>query len=191
MKKWQMTLKTICEALDQQPITWIVVGSVASAIRGCAFEPRDLDLLAPDYASLEQLASLVTAQLGETENEPILTQEFPGGFKWHKRFWHADGFEIDASFIESGGGIPDSEDGSGVWEGGKLIWKYVEGANFEGFRVPVPPLCVQLESQLRRGQAEKAQEVRRVLLAQGYDRDLARRCLSPEGFAYLTASLTG
>jgi hypothetical protein len=85
MKKWQMALKTVCKALAPQPVPWMVVGSVASAIRGCDFEPRDLDLLVPDYPSLEQLASLITPQLAGAENSTIQTQEFPGGFKWHKR----------------------------------------------------------------------------------------------------------
>jgi hypothetical protein len=185
MKSWQLALDAVCEALAGQPIHWLVVGSVASAIRGCEFEPNDLDLLVPDYSSLEQWAALLDSHPACTDLTAIQTQEFPGGFRWHKLYWQQNGFPTDASFIESGGGIPDAEDGAGVWEGGKLIWPLVEQADFQGHAVPVPPLSVQLESQLRRREADKAAEVKRIMQAQGYDQALARRCLSTENYRYL------
>jgi hypothetical protein len=139
----------------------------------------------PDYASLEKLAEIISRLPADSEPEAIQTQEFPGWFKWHKLYWHKDGFQTDISFIESGGGIPDAEDGAGVWEGGKLIWNFIEQVDFEGYAIPVPPLCVQLESQLRREQLDRAQDIKRVLYTQGYDKDLARRCMSTQHFAYL------
>lgn len=190
MKQWQLALTTVLERIATYQLTWMVVGSVASVIRGCQFDPRDLDLLVPDYPSLEQLADLVHHSVAPSEKPSIQTQEFSGGFKWHKLYWDKEGFAIDASFIESGGDIPDSEDGDGVWEGGKLIWQFIEQVNYAGYLVPVPPLSVQLESQLRRERLDRAQEIRHVMQAQGYSQTLARRCLSKEHYLYLTSDRT-
>ena len=102
-EKWQIALEIVSESLATSQLTWMVVGSAASAIRGCNFEPRDLDLLVPDYPSLEQLGDLVHPRIDNLEKPSINTQEFPGGFKWHKLIWNIEGYGIDASFIESGG----------------------------------------------------------------------------------------
>ncbi len=97
-----------------------------------------------------------------------------------------NGFPIDASYIESGGGIPDSPDGAGVWEGGVHVWKYQEEVRTERGHVPVPHLSVQLESQLRRGMLARAAVIKQILRQRGYTDAIAKQCLSQENYQYLT-----
>ena len=181
---WRIALEVVAGALADAPFTWIVVGSVASTLRGCDFEPGDLDLLVTSYGSLQLMGERLDPIAGQRESE-ILTQEFPGGFKWHKLYWELSGVKIDASFIESGGGIPDGENGEGVWEGGVYVWNYLETVDFKDHAIPVPNLCIQLESQLRMNRMERAAETRRVLRMRGYDVETAGKCLSTQNLAYL------
>jgi hypothetical protein len=187
MKRWKSALETVAGSILSTKISWMVVGSVASVLRGCRFEPNDLDILLPDLASLRLLGDKMDAFIRKDTGTEIQTEEFPDGFKWHKLLWHKDDFRIDASFIESGGGILDSENGYRAWEGGVFAWKYIEMIEFEAHTIPVPNLCVQLESQLRRGRLDRAEEIKRVLNARGYSRNTAKICLSSQNFNYLVS----
>jgi len=185
MSDWTPALRLAAETLASRDLDWLVVGSAASALRGCAFAPNDLDLLFPDLATLSLAARLLDEALDSAERHPIITQTWSSGFRWHKLRLEIGGFPLDASYIESGGGIPDSPDGDGIWEGGFHVWNYIERVPFEGLLVPVPHLCIQLESQLRRALPDRAAEIRRVLELRGYDREIAARCLSQENFRFL------
>lgn len=180
MTQWQAALNLVSQALAQTNIEWLLVGSVASALQGCPFEPNDLDLLFPDFASLQLAGEKIDQALAFVGDSAIQTQAF-GEFKWHKRYWNLDGFPIDASYIESGGGIPDSTTGEGVWEGGVHVWNYVEKVS----GMPVPHLCIQLESQLRREMLDRAAVIKQLLRQRGYDAEIAQQCLSRQNYQYL------
>lgn len=184
MKAWQSALALVSAALAQADIDWLVVGSVASVLHGCPFEPNDLDLLFPDLVTLQLAERAINQALAIAEESAIQTQTF-GEFKWHKRYWQLNGFPIDASYIESGGGIPDSPDGAGVWEGGVHVWKYREEIRTERGYVPVPHLSVQLESQLRRGMLARAAVIKQLLRERDDNDEIAQRCLSRENYQYL------
>jgi hypothetical protein len=145
---------------DGASVQWLVVGSVASVLQGCRFEPRDLDILVTSREDLDHcVAHLLTAPgVVSLEDPPIYSEKF-GDFEWHKAQFEIDGFLTELVYIASGGGIPDSIEGDGIWEGGKIVWSYAKTVPFHGLSVPITPLEIQLESQLRRGVTEKADEI--------------------------------
>jgi hypothetical protein len=120
------------------------------------------------------------AERGYQPAPAILSERFPSGFEWHKVQHDVEGFPVDAVYIASGGDIPDSTEGEGVWEGGPLAWSLSRSVSFHEFTVAVAPLEIQLESQLRRGRAKKAEAIVSVLAQRGYDPALLRQCLSRE-----------
>jgi hypothetical protein len=163
-------------------IAWLVVGSVASVLQGCDMEPRDLDVL---FRSRDDLARYAT-RMAQRQCQPvpaILCERFGAGFEWHKVQQTVQGFPVDAVYIASGGGIPDSTKGDGVWEGGPMAWSLARIVSFGELTVAVAPLEIQLESQLRRGRADRAEAIVFALRQRGCDADLLRQCLSREHFA--------
>ncbi len=80
MKQWQSALALVRAALAQADIDWLVVGSVASVLHGCPFEPNDLDLLFPDLVTLQLAERAINQALAIAEESAIETQTF-GDFR--------------------------------------------------------------------------------------------------------------
>lgn len=80
--------------------------------------------------------------------------------------------------ISNSAGIPDSLDDQGIWEGGKYIWDYKKNVEFENYVVPVVPLEIQLESNIRRKREDRADAILQALLKHGYDQPLLSQALS-------------
>ncbi|MFN3650585.1 MAG: hypothetical protein ACK47B_13495 [Armatimonadota bacterium] len=178
-RPWEPALLRAARALNAPGagVEWVVVGSVASVVQGCEMTPRDLDLIFPSLDALRR-AVVLLSQAEEVPSPEIVSQSFPGGFEWHKAQWSRDGFVTEAVFIASGGGIPDSPGGDGIWEGGRHIWSRLRRISFHGERIPVVPLEIQLESQLRRGVVDRAEVIGETLRFRGYDPELLLEGLS-------------
>ena len=161
--------KSFSNNVGEKPIDWLVVGSVASLLQGCDFQPNDLDIIFPDYASLlAGIGRLEQAGLFSKQDE-IHTESFGGGFCWHISRSKVKEAKLDLVFIESGGDIADNVSGDGIWEGGKIIWNRYNIIEMAGYKIPVAPLLIQFESQVRRGQLDRAEAIMRVLKRHGYN----------------------
>jgi hypothetical protein len=152
-------------------------------------EPRDLDILVPSMDHLRKLYDFVNPSMGMEASPEIVSETFPGGFEWHKVQWNVEGFTTEAVYIASGGGIPDGTEGEGIWEGGQHIWSLIRYAPFRGYSIPVVPLEVQLESQLRRGREDRATTIIKTLQARGVDESILQKSLSHANRAKWAAKL--
>jgi hypothetical protein len=142
---------------------------------------RDLDILFTSEYDLKQYTNKVANYLSEPEFS-IVCQQFGSGFKWYKAQHEIGGFPVDAVYIASGGGIPDSIVGDGAWEGGPYAWRFARTVMFEQYSVQVAPLEIQLESQIRRGRLDKAEIIAERLRNTGFDPQLLEQCLSRDNF---------
>ncbi|WP_342422077.1 hypothetical protein [Paenibacillus sp. FSL E2-0178] len=187
-------LKAVCEryAKSGADCKWIIVGSVASVLQGAEMTPGDLDLYAQNAGDAAVIASVLEPfslkvkpplsweQPGwlSSIEEPLFTQSFASGFTWTKGKWIIEGFDVEAVHISDSAGIPDSEDGAGIWEGGQSIWSYAKQVPFDGYTVPVVPLEIQLESNIRRNRMDRAEAILRVFKDRGYNETLLQKALS-------------
>lgn len=196
---WKQALSAFCE-LCSSPGTagkWIVVGSVGSVLQQAKMTPNDLDIYVRTEEDLAHLASLLGRYHAEDKSEcetfdpgwlssveqPYFTQTFPSGFAWSKGKWEIGGFPVEIVQISNAAGIPDSDRGDGIWEGGRYIWESARTIAFENFRVPVVPLEIQLESNFRRNREDRVDAIIEAMLEHGYDRGLLARALSASNLA--------
>ncbi|MFC4558404.1 hypothetical protein ACFO3D_09285 [Virgibacillus kekensis] len=200
VKNWEAALKQILETYNQsnQNIDWILVGSIGSVLQGCTFSPNDIDLYTKNVEGVHQFAELLDGFSLErkspydhndinwlsSKEEKTFTQTFSWGFSWTKGRWVIKGAEVEVVSISESAGIPDSFDGDGIWEGGKYIWDLAKKVRIGEYEIPVVPLEIQLESNLRRERFERADEICRVLLQNGYDSDMLKKALSTFNMNY-------
>ncbi|WP_410769415.1 hypothetical protein [Fontibacillus sp. BL9] len=191
---WSQALKTFCDLYSESNLTteWIIVGSVGSVLQRAMMEPNDLDIYVRRREDVDQLATLMKefnleSKSGlsysdpgwlSSDEEPYFTQSFPSGFTWTKGKWKIHDFHAEVVQISNPAGIPDSVDGEGIWEGGKYIWDLTKKVEFENHWVPVVPLEIQLESNIRRNRQDRADAILNALLTHGYDRPLLNKALS-------------
>lgn len=184
--------------LARDGISWAVVGSAASALQGCHFTPADLDVLTADADGVTRFARLLADTLPPTcahspghdlwrssQALPVAADEpDPAAFQWHFARFLLDGFKVEVAHITPPKSLTGAGDGAGIWEAGPEIWPYVRTVLFARCQVPVVPLEIQLKTALDRGQADRAGEIRRILLRNRCDVTLLRKSLGEKWQAY-------
>jgi hypothetical protein len=93
--------------------------------------------------------------------------------------------ELSVVQIADSGGIPDSLEGDGIWEGGKYIWDYRKTVMFDRYTISVVPLEIQLESNLRRGREDRVQSIVSALTKNGCDKDLLKKAVAAKHFGVI------
>jgi hypothetical protein len=187
-------LKSFCEVYFGSNVRadWILVGSVASVLQGAEMDPNDIDIYVRDREDVTRLSAVLSKYSQSIQSslpiddpawmsslaEPCFTQSFPSGFTWTKGKWEIDSFPLEVVQIANSAGIPDSVAGEGIWEGGRYIWEYSRVIDFENYRIPVVPLEIQLESNLRRGREDRTASIIAALKKQGYDKELLDQAIS-------------
>ncbi|MFC5528341.1 hypothetical protein [Cohnella yongneupensis] len=198
---WNQALKTFCDLYSESELTnkWIIVGSVGSVLQQAIMTPNDLDIYVRNVEDVSQIAVLLRqfnlrtksdrsyfdSEWFSSDEEPFFTQSFPSGFTWTKGKWKIHDFHFEVVQISNSAGIPDSDTGEGIWEGGKHIWELSKYIEFETHLVPVVPLEIQLESNIRRNRQDRVDAIMKALLSNGYDKELLRKALSTSNFEQL------
>lgn len=191
---WNRALKTVCDLYTESKLAanWIVVGSVGSVLQHASMSPNDLDIYVRDIEDVKQIAGLLDqynlkersersyfdSDWRSSAEEPYFTQSFSSGFTWTKGKWKIHDFDVEVVQISNAAGIPDSDSGEGIWEGGKYIWELIKHVEFENHLVPVVPLEIQLESNIRRKRQDRVDAILNALLLHGYDKELLAKALS-------------
>lgn len=191
---WNQALETFCTLYSESNLKceWILVGSVASVLQKAEMIPNDLDIYVQDLEDLIKITALLEPFSLSTKSElsymdsewlssleePYFTQSFPSGFVWSKGKWKIQGFNVEVVQISDSAGIPDSDSGDGIWEGGKYIWALAQYVDFGNHNIPLVPLEIQLESNLRRNRQDRVDAIMNALRIYGYDRELLLKALS-------------
>lgn len=191
---WKQALKTFCDLYSESKLTnqWIVVGSVGSVLQKAIMIPNDLDIYVRKIEDVKDIAQLLKAFNLKTKSdlsysdvgwlssneEPFFTQSFSSGFTWTKGKWKIQDFTVEVVQISNSAGIPDSDTGEGIWEGGKYIWELMKCVKFENHEIPVVPLEIQLESNIRRNRQDRIDAILNALMTYGHDMELFKKALS-------------
>jgi len=149
---WQRALETFLRLVEGRPIIWWLVGSAALAVRGFNVVPGDLDLNVDDAG-----AHLLGDALLDYLIEPVTPVQ--GWFcNWFGR-------SFPGACLEWVGGVDGRADTPQVTDFGPVAARRAEHVLWNGYRVPVPPLDLQLAVNERRGRHERAAMIRRALTA--------------------------
>lgn len=194
---WRSVLEQVLEisydSLERDEVRWATVGSVASVLHGCQISPNDIDILAAKPEGAYRFAELMSAYAPpkceyppgdanwrSSEELSVASGPDPDGFMWHFGRWYVDSFKVEIAHIVAPEGYPTSSESAGIWEAGPEIWPYLRDVPFAGYQVPLVPLEIQLETNLRRGLKDQVEEIIAVFQRDGYDRALIQKSLSSE-----------
>lgn len=203
---WQAALERLLVEINQplqsSQTGWVIAGSVATAIQGCTLIPGDIDILTQTASGVFRVADLLakyapdhcpfapgTEGWHSSHAMPVTDPSLGlSEYKWHFGRWYVEGFKVEVAHIsppvvaktEKPTYTSEERRGEGIWENGPEIWQYVKWVAFAGYTVPVIPLEIQLETNLKRGYKARITEIIRVFSEQGYERALVRRSLSKD-----------
>ncbi|MCR8656632.1 hypothetical protein [Paenibacillus endoradicis] len=191
---WDNALETFCELYYKSNLKcdWILVGSVSSVLQTAQMIPNDIDIYVKNKEDVSKLASLLSTYSITKKSErsyfesewlssvedPYFTQTFPSGFTWTKGKWMINQFNVEVVHIADSAGIPDSDTGEGIWEGGKYIWSLATHVEFRNYNIPIVPLEIQLESNLRRNRQDRVDTIIHTMKNCGYNNELLKKALS-------------
>jgi hypothetical protein len=146
---WQRALETFLRLVEGRPIAWWLVGSAALSVRGLDVAPGDLDLVVDD-ASARPLGDALLDYL----IEPVVPV--------HGWVCNWFGRSFPGACLEWVGGVDGRADTPQVSDFGPAAVRRAARVLWHGYRVPIPPLDLQLAVNERRGRHERAALIRRA-----------------------------
>jgi len=139
---WALTLKSVCEVLDQYQIRWWLAGSAACAARGIAINPQDIDVM-----TFKSETEKIAKAFGPHIVEPF----------HHVSDWVVKGFgvvylngRVDFAFEPE-----SSVDSGGPVDFGPQAMNSLETIEWRGHRIQVPPVNLHLLPNRRRNRADR------------------------------------
>lgn len=158
---WTAALATVAEQLNGSRIEWMLLGSAATALRGAAIVPGDIDIAihaaddvtraatvlpTPDAPERVESDELVPADWISTAAEPTLHFGHAGE-RWTFGRWFIDGVKVELAHID----VP-AVVGLMIETRAPLVWHERETLNCHGQPVPTVPVEVQLATMIARQQ---------------------------------------
>lgn len=139
---WALTLKRVCEILDQYQVRYWLAGSAACAARGIAIKPQDIDVM-----TFKSETERIARAFGRHIVEPFC----------HVSDWVVRGFgvvylngRVDFAFE------PESfVDSEGPVDFGPQAMNSLETIEWRGHRIQVPPASLHLLPNRRRNRADR------------------------------------
>jgi len=147
---WDKALLSFLERISGENIDWWLAGSAALAIRGVDLVPRDLDIIT-DESGARQLGLVLSDWLVE----PV--QESHG---WIARWF---GRAFAQARIEWVGDVEKWVDDRGPSDFGPAARAGLQTVRWNGYKINVPPLEIQLAVCERRGLKDRAKRVQQAL----------------------------
>jgi len=147
---WDKALLSFLERISGENIDWWLAGSAALAIRGVDLVPRDLDIIT-DESGARQLGLVLSDWLVE----PV--QESHG---WIARWF---GRAFAQARIEWVGDVEKWVDDRGPSDFGPAARAELQTVRWNGYKINVPPLEIQLAVCERRGLKDRAKRVQQAL----------------------------
>jgi hypothetical protein len=158
---WTTTLATVAEQLNGNRIEWMLLGSAATALRGVAIVPDDIDIAlltadgvtraaavlpTPDAPEPVESDEFVPADWISTAAEP--TRHFGhAGERWTFGRWYIDGVKVELAHIDA-----PTVAALMIETRAPLVWHERETLNCQGQSIPAVPIEVQLATMIARQQ---------------------------------------
>lgn len=153
---WTTVLATVAEQLNAHRVDWMLLGSAATALRGAAVVPGDIDIAGRTADDIVRAAALLPTPQSASADGPadwISTTAAPvlrfGGAdeRWTFGRWIIDGVKVELAHIDA----PAVADLM-LETRASLVWAHRETLDCHGQQIPVVPLEVQLVTMIARHQ---------------------------------------
>ncbi|GAA3583354.1 hypothetical protein [Kribbella ginsengisoli] len=184
---WTTALAFVAEQLNGDRIDWMLLGSAATALRGVAIVPGDIDiaLLAaddvsraasvlptPDPPTPVVSGEFVPADWMSTAAEP--TRHFEhAGERWTFGRWFVDGVKVELAHID----VP-AVAALMVEARSPLVWRERDTLKCHGQPVPAVPIEVQLATMISRQQHDRIDATIAAIDASRLNVPLLRRAIT-------------
>ena len=156
-------MASVAAKLNGGGVEWMLLGSAATALRGVAVVPGDIDIavLAADDI-VRAAAVLPTADVAAVESEEFVPADWistvavpmrqfgDGGERWAFGRWFVDGVKVELAHIDA----PDVA-GLMIETRAPLVWYERETLECLGQQIPTVPIEVQLATMIARGQDDR------------------------------------
>ena len=179
---WTTTLASVAERLNGGRIEWMLLGSAATALRGVAIVPGDIDIAIRTADDVTRAATVLPtpelAEAGEqsgwtsTAAEPTLHFDRPGE-RWTFGRWIIDGVGVELAHIDA----PTVADLM-IESRAPLVWHERETLNCHGLPVPTVPIEVQLATMIARQQNARIEATMTAIDTTALNVPLLRRAIS-------------
>lgn len=178
---WRAALLDAAERADDSGVTWMLVGSAATAVHGAQVEPGDVDILVSAPEAVHRLAAAMPSPPGACgDHDPgtfLSSVELPvltfADDAWTFGRWLLHGVRVEvACIIEASAGVRLIE------TEGSEVWGVRTHIRWGSRNIPVVPLEVQVATMLARQQDERLEAALAVLQTSTADVELLRRALA-------------
>jgi hypothetical protein len=156
---WTTVLAAVAEQLNGSRIEWMLLGSAATALRGAAIVPGDIDIAVlaaddvtraatvlptPDAPELVESDELVPSDWISTVAEPTL-QFGHAGEQWTFGRWFIDRVKVELAHIDA-----PTVAALMIETRAPLVWRARETLHCHGQPIPAVPIEVQLATMIAR-----------------------------------------
>ncbi|MGW6276389.1 hypothetical protein [Kribbella sp. NPDC055071] len=177
---WSEALQELAVRLEPTDVEWMLVGSAATALRGAAIQPGDIDVAVATSAGVRAAAEVLPERSIAADplwfsslTEPVMTFVGDADSRWTFGRWMLAGVKVELAHIE--GGAPADllreTSGTAVWQERALV-------DWNGVAVPVVPLETQLATMIFRGQADRLRATLSAVDPASIDVAMLRRALA-------------
>ena len=147
---WEKAFLAFLERVNNTNIHWWLTGSVAACIRGISFNPHDIDIMV-DHTSIPEIEQVFS----DVIIEPIIDSRGWVTRDFGVLFLHA---RIDiASDPVAALDDPDPVDC------GPYAKNHLEIVEWHGYKIPVPPVELQINANTRRGRMDRVKLLKEYL----------------------------
>ncbi|WP_020577141.1 hypothetical protein [Actinopolymorpha alba] len=192
---WNEALAGVAAKLNHGSFDWMLVGSAATALRGVAVEPGDIDVAVSTAEDVARAATLLptpeATQRQDPRHEPgdpatwlsttaEPTLRFGDAQRWTFGRWLVNGVKVELAHIED----PTAADLM-IETRGPLVWRARTVVDCHGHPIPTVPIEVQIATMLARQQAARIEATIAVIDSLPLNVALLRRAISDrqaEGF---------
>jgi hypothetical protein len=177
---WSEALQELAVRLERTDVEWMLVGSAATALRGAAIQPGDIDVAVSTAggvrAAAEVLPELSTASdplWFSSPTEPVMTFVGDADSRWTFGRWMLAGVKVELAHIDGGAPAELLRETSGT-----AVWKERALVDWNGTTIPVVPLETQVATMIFRDQADRLRATLSAVDPASIDVAMLRRALA-------------
>ncbi len=181
---WSDALVELAARLEHAGVEWMLVGSAATAVRGAAIEPGDIDVAVATPAGVRTAAEVLPCRADSSPTadpatwyislaEPTLMFVDPADARWTFGRWMLAGVKVELAHIDA---RPPAD--LLIETSGTAVWKVRSALDWKGASIPVVPLEAQLATMIVRDQMDRLQATFSAVDPASVDVAMLRRALA-------------